>query len=76
VAPAGAKGWLRVSMCQIASAKSAGEVDLGDLGPALFAEHEGCQNRVHSCRGPVVLVQEAAEAVAAADLAAGRLLDL
>jgi hypothetical protein len=25
-------------MCQIASAKSAGEVDLGDLGPALFAE--------------------------------------
>src|SRR4051794_9024155 len=37
-APAGANGWLRVSMCQIASVELAGEVDLGDLGAALAAE--------------------------------------
>jgi hypothetical protein len=37
-APAGAKGRLRVSMCQIASASLRGEVDLGDLGAALLAE--------------------------------------
>ena len=37
-APAGAKGWLRVSMCQIASVSLRGEVDLGDLGAALAAQ--------------------------------------
>jgi hypothetical protein len=38
VAPAGAKGWSRVSMFQIAFGESAGEVDLGDLGAALLAD--------------------------------------
>ena len=38
VAPAGAKGWLRVSMCQIAWASCAGELDAGDFGAALFAQ--------------------------------------
>jgi hypothetical protein len=33
---------------------------------------EGCQDDVHSCRGSEVLVHEAAEAVAALDIAAGR----
>ena len=37
-APAGANGWLRVSMCQIASVSLRGEFDLGDLGAALAAE--------------------------------------
>jgi hypothetical protein len=37
---------------------------------------EGCQNDVHSGCGSVVLVQEAAEAIAAGDVVAGRLLDL
>jgi transposase InsO family protein len=37
---------------------------------------EGCQNYVHSGRGSVVLVHEAAEAIVAADVAAGRLFDL
>jgi hypothetical protein len=37
---------------------------------------EGCQNCVHSCRGSVVLVDEAAEAIAAVDIAAGHWLDL
>ena len=38
LALAGAKGSLWVSMCQIASADAAGDVDLGDFGAALFAE--------------------------------------
>ena len=38
MAPAGAKGWLRVSMYQIASVELAGEVDLRDLRAALAAE--------------------------------------
>ena len=36
-ARSGAKGWLRVSMCQIDSVKLAGEIDLGELGAALVA---------------------------------------
>ncbi len=38
VAPAGAKGWLRVSMYQIASVRLAGDVDAGDLRAALAAQ--------------------------------------
>jgi hypothetical protein len=37
-APMGANCWLRESMCQIAWVEPAGDVDLGDLGAALFAE--------------------------------------
>jgi len=35
-------------------------------------EREGCQNCVHSGCGSVVLVDEAAEAIAAVDIAAER----
>jgi hypothetical protein len=38
VGPAGAKGWLRVSMCQIGPGHAAGDVDLGDPGAALCAQ--------------------------------------
>src|SRR5207244_6039186 len=38
VAPLGAKGSPRLSMCQIASDSRRAEVDLGDLGAALLAD--------------------------------------
>jgi hypothetical protein len=42
------------------------------LALLLLNAGEGCQNYVHSCRGSVVLVDEAAEVVAALDLAVPR----
>ena len=49
---------------------------LGVRGPASSINGEGCQNHVGSCCGSVVLVQEAAESVAAPDIAAGRCVEL